>query len=68
MQEPPTHAEATHATGAPHVPVEEQVWMPLPEHCVAPGVHTPVQPPLTQAWFEHATLSVDQVPSDWHTW
>jgi hypothetical protein len=26
----------------------------LPEHCVAPGVHTPVHAPVTQAEFVHA--------------
>jgi hypothetical protein len=25
------------------------VWTALPEHCVVPGEHTPVQEPLAQA-------------------
>jgi hypothetical protein len=27
--------------------------MPLPEHCIAPGVHIPVQAPAVHAWLEH---------------
>jgi hypothetical protein len=44
-----------------HVPFADQVWTPLPEHCVAPGTHTPVQPPDTQAELVHAT-AVPHVP------
>jgi hypothetical protein len=29
------------------------VRTPLPEHCVVPGVQTPVQAPATHAAFEH---------------
>jgi hypothetical protein len=32
-----------------------QVWTPLPEHCVAPGVQEPVQALLTHAWLVQAT-------------
>ena len=39
----------------PHAPDELQVWTLLPEHWVAPGVHTPVQAPARQAWFVHGT-------------
>ncbi len=39
------HVWFVHATGAPHWPAEEHVWTPLPEHCTAPGVHTPEQTP-----------------------
>ena len=41
--------------------------MPLPEHVVPPGAHTPVHAPVTQAWFEHAApFTHDPVPS--HVW
>jgi hypothetical protein len=33
--------DVVQATGLLHWPVELQVWTPLPEHCVAPGVQTP---------------------------
>jgi hypothetical protein len=48
---PPTHVELLQVTELPHVPAEVHVCTPLPEeeHCVAPGVHTPWQAPLTQA-------------------
>jgi hypothetical protein len=42
------------AAAVPQVPFDWHVWMPLPEHCTAPGVHTPVQDPLTHAWLVHA--------------
>jgi hypothetical protein len=44
-----------HATGAPHAPLALHVSTALPEHCTAPGAHTPVQAPFTHAWFVHAT-------------
>jgi hypothetical protein len=55
-QAPPVHVcvFAPHAAAEPHAPLAVQVWTLLPEHCVAPGAHTPVQLPLTHAWFEHA--------------
>jgi hypothetical protein len=31
-----------------------QVAIPLFEHSVAPGAHTPWHAPFTHAWFEHA--------------
>jgi hypothetical protein len=34
---------------------------PLPEHCVDPGVHTPVHAPDTHAELEHA-CAADHVP------
>ena len=37
---------AAHAVGLPHVPAEVHVSTPLPQHCVAPGVH-PASPPLS---------------------
>ena len=40
----PTHAEATHATGVPHVP-PLHVCRPLPEHSVIPSVQLPLQAP-----------------------
>jgi hypothetical protein len=45
----------------PHWPLELHVCNPLPEHCVAPGEHTPVQAPITHAEFAHAT-GLLQVP------
>jgi hypothetical protein len=50
-----TQAEPTHicvepqATGALHVPLALHVRTPLPRQSLAPGVHTPVQAPETQA-------------------
>jgi hypothetical protein len=40
-----------------HVPVELQVWGVRPLHCFVPGAQTPVQAPLTQAEFMHATAA-----------
>jgi len=34
--------------------LDAQICTELPEHCTALGAQTPVQVPLTQAWFEHA--------------
>jgi hypothetical protein len=31
------------------VPAALHVCTPLPEHCVAPGAHTPVHDPITHA-------------------
>jgi hypothetical protein len=39
LQAPDTHVWLVHATALPHWPHELQVSTPLPEHCVAPGVH-----------------------------
>ena len=36
------HAELTQRTGSPHVPFVWHVCTPLPEHCVAPGLHVPL--------------------------
>jgi hypothetical protein len=46
---------------APQLPPELQVCTSLPLHCVAPGVHVPVQAPETQALFAHGWVLV-QVP------
>jgi hypothetical protein len=43
--------DVVQATALPHSPVESHVSTPLPAHCVAPGVHTPVQAPPTHAWL-----------------
>jgi hypothetical protein len=51
---PVTHVELVHATAVPHAPAALHVCTPLPEHCTAPGVHTPVHAPLTHAWLLHA--------------
>ena len=45
-----------HATGLLHAPPELQVWTPLPEHCVAPGVHAPVHVPPLHALAQGAPL------------
>jgi hypothetical protein len=47
------HAELVHETAELHWPVAEHVWTPLPEHCVAPGTHTPMHAPVTQADATH---------------
>ena len=54
-----------HALGELHAPLAVQVWTPLPEHCVWPGAHEPVQAPPTQVWFEQAAPEV-QVPVELH--
>jgi hypothetical protein len=54
---PVTQADETHVTGLSHPPEALQVWIPLLEHSFAPGVHTPMQVPLAQAWFEQGVLS-----------
>jgi hypothetical protein len=36
------------AAGLPNWPLALQVSTPLPEHCVAPGVHEPVHVPMLQ--------------------
>jgi hypothetical protein len=38
-----------------------QVRTPLPEHSMAPGTHSPVQAPATQAWLVHGIV-VRHVP------
>ena len=67
MQTPVTQVELVHATAVPQAPAEVHVWTPLPEHCTAPGVQTPVHAPLTHAWLLHAT-AVPQVPLALHVW
>jgi hypothetical protein len=47
MQAPPTHVLSTHATALPHDPPAAHVSTPFPEHCVAPGAHTPASPPAS---------------------
>ncbi len=48
----------------PHWPLLPHVCTPLPEHCVAPGVHTPVHAPFTHAWlvqepaFDHVPVAL----------
>jgi hypothetical protein len=49
VQAPATHADPAQAADAPHWPELLQVWIPLLEHCLAPGVQTPVQAPVVQA-------------------
>ena len=44
-----THVWSLHATAVPHVPPEVHVSIAaLPEHCVVPDVHDPVQVPPTR--------------------
>jgi hypothetical protein len=38
----------------PQVPVASQVWTPLPEHFVSPGLQTPTHAPWTHAWAVQA--------------
>ena len=56
MQTPVTHAELVQADADPHCPLGPQVWTPLPEHCVDPGTHTPVQAPLAHAYVQADAL------------
>jgi hypothetical protein len=53
MHAPPEHADATHGVVEPHVPLELQTSVLLPEHRVAPGVQTPTQLPFEHAWLVH---------------
>ncbi len=52
-------------TAAPHCPFEPQVWTPLPEHCVLPGEHEPVQAPPLQTLGQSDPL-ICQVPEPSH--
>jgi hypothetical protein len=65
MHTPPEHAEFMHGEAVPHVPFAVQVWTPLPEHCVSPGPHTPVQAPLMHVWSLQPA-GVPQVPAEVH--
>jgi hypothetical protein len=38
----------------PQFPPASQVWTPLPEHCLPPGLHEPEHTPLTQVELEQA--------------
>jgi hypothetical protein len=50
------HAWLGHMSGAPHWPLEVQVWMSVSlVHCVVPGVHMPEQTPLMHAWAVQLT-------------
>ncbi len=48
---PASHGPPSHGGAPCQVPAEPQVWTPPSEQCTAPGGHTPVQAPLTHAWF-----------------
>ena len=61
------HVELTQLTGLPNVPPELQVSTPLPEHCVAPGLHDPLHAPETHAESLHAT-GEPQVPFEVQVW
>ena len=45
------HAWLPQATAADHWPFMAQVCTPSFEHCVLPGVQTPLQPPARHAWL-----------------
>jgi hypothetical protein len=59
--------ELGHATAVPHVPLGVHVCTPVPEHCVEPGTHDPVQAPPTHAEAVHAT-PVPHAPLWLHVW
>jgi hypothetical protein len=48
------HVWFVQADAAPHVPLAVQVSTELPEHCVSPGEHTPVQAPPRHVWLIQA--------------
>jgi hypothetical protein len=48
-------ARPVHGTGVPQAPPVVQVAMPLPEHSVWLGEHTPEHTPPTHVWLAHAT-------------
>jgi hypothetical protein len=54
-----------HAAGALHTPLPLHVCTPLPKHCVAPGVHTPVHAPDTHAEDTQA-LALPHCPDELH--
>jgi hypothetical protein len=66
-QAPPTQVDAEHVTAVPHVPLVVQLWTPLLVvlHCVCPGAHWPVHPPLMHVWFVQAA-GVPQAPAALH--
>jgi hypothetical protein len=51
-----------HATAFCHCAFKPQVWVPAPEHRIAPGTHTPVQLPAEQA-YGHVEV-VCQLPAE----
>jgi hypothetical protein len=59
------HAWLAHGAGEDHWPSLPHVWTPAPEHCVAPGWHTPPHRPPAHAWFVHGT-ELPQAPSPPH--
>jgi hypothetical protein len=68
----PVHVWFTHAVGGPQLPVASQVWMPLPEHCVAPGLQATQEAPCAPARQTgvppvHPT-AVPHVPVASHVW
>jgi hypothetical protein len=54
-----------HAVGLVQAPLVEHVSTLFPEQRIALGAQTPVQLPLTHAWFEHAA-SFCHVPVESH--
>jgi hypothetical protein len=67
VHEPLTQADATHAVVEPHWPLALQTCVLFPWQRVAPGVQTPVQAPLTHAWFVQL-LGEPHAPLDEQVW
>jgi hypothetical protein len=61
-QTPSVHAELTHSSDGPQVPVLLQVSTPFCTQRVLSGAHSPAQAPLTQAWPTQAT-ALPQFPA-----
>jgi hypothetical protein len=60
---------AAHATGAPHRPLASHVSTPLPEHCAAVGLHSPVHVPVAAAQtYSQTAPSFCQAPAPSHSW
>jgi hypothetical protein len=56
LHAPSTHVWFVHGTAAPNCPLAPHVSTPLSEHCVAPGVHEPVQMPALHTPGQAAPL------------
>ena len=61
---PPSQVPLPQGIATPQTPLDVHACTPLLEHCVDPGEQTPVQTPLTHAWFTHGeeTLQTPQNP------
>jgi hypothetical protein len=65
--QPPPAQTYEHDAGDPQTPPEVHVSTPLPEHCVAPGVHDPAHDPLLQTYW-HADPELCHVPVESQVW